>query len=319
MGGLPAQKHQFLLWIVILVSMKNRKLLTLLTALLLGHIGTAAADGTAPPTRGASSVGTQQVFPLAAVTGDRTGKITASTNYQVTIILPAEVQNVGVNASKQDVLIPTVDKSDGRVIFLDVLKSGGTATLNIRLVSEGEPVIVKLVVDLSEAKDGVLTYAVRSDLKEPGTQAPAPATFQAAPQSAAAPAARTPAAAPALPAPAVQPLVKVQDGVRVELTPTPGETGLTRTYAVKVTTLTPQDTAYHIDVTANASAQGRSVVGSAQLTPNEPHQIGKTEFTGRLTITFTEPTRSAVLLVLVRPVHAQATRSGHYIGFKVRL
>ncbi|MFD2610406.1 hypothetical protein ACFSR9_13305 [Deinococcus taklimakanensis] len=297
--------------------MKTRLLSLCLTA-LVSLMPVASADSITPPALGNSQAGAQRVFPMAGVTGNQTGQIIASTQYQVSITLPAEIQHVGVNASKQAALVPTVDKSDGRVVYLDVLKPGGTATLNIRLVNEGDPLIVKFTVTLSDASQGVLSYAVRTDLKDPAIPAVSGDRTRAQ-VPVAVPALRpAPVSAP-VPKPAAVPLVKVQDGVRIELLPTPGQLGLTRTFGVKVSTLTPQDTAYRIEVTANAAVQGRPAVRYTRLSPRDPHQIGKTEFSGRLTVTFTEPATSVVILVLVRPVHGQTTGSGHYIGFQVRL
>ena len=289
-----------------------------LTALLILN-SAACADGITPPVLGSSQAGAQRVFPMAGVTGNQTGQIIASTQYQVSITLPAEIQHVGVNASKQAALVPTVDKSDGRVVYLDVLKPGGTATLNIRLVNEGDPLIVKFTVTLSDASQGVLSYAVRTDLKDPAPAAVSGGTTGTVQVPVAVTALRPVPVSTPVPKPAAVPLVKVQDGVRVELLPTPGQLGLTRTFGVKVSTLTPQDMAYRIEVTANATVQGRPAVRYTRLSPRDPHQIGKTEFSGRLTVSFTEPATSAVILVLVRPVHGQTTGSGHYIGFQVRL
>ncbi|MBB5365620.1 hypothetical protein [Deinococcus humi] len=126
--------------------------------------------------QGTVNSGVSRTFRVADLTGDKLGRIVASTEFQVSLTLPAEVQNVGVNAVKQGVLIPTVDESDGRVIYLDVLKAGGFATLNIRLVDRGQPTILKLTVELSNKTGGVLSYTVRDDQTAvaPGKPAPAP-------------------------------------------------------------------------------------------------------------------------------------------------
>lgn len=173
---------------------------TVLTAILLSVLGAAEAQQ-----RGTVRGGVQRTFSVADLTDDRLGRIVASSNFQVSLVLPAEVQNVGINASKQAALVPTVDKSDGRVIYLDVLRPGGYATLNIRLVSEGEPLILKLTVELSEATSGVLTYAI--------TTAPRQATQSPLPRAVAAP-----APAPRVTPPAARPPAPV---ARTAPTPPP--------------------------------------------------------------------------------------------------
>lgn len=161
-----------------------------LTALLVSVLGAAQAQK-----GGTVQAGAQRTFSVRDLQGDRLGRIVASSQYQVSLVLPAEVQNVGINASKQNSLVPTVDKSDGRVMYLDVLRPGGYATLNIRLVSEGEPVILKLTVELGEATGGVLTYTI--------TPAPAPQSIQVPKKAAPAP---TSPPAPALRAPTTPPV-----------------------------------------------------------------------------------------------------------------
>ncbi|WP_152872360.1 hypothetical protein [Deinococcus terrestris] len=174
-----------------------------LTAMLLTLGGGAEAQR-----QGTVQQGVQRTFTVNDLTNDKLGRIVASSEYQVSITLPGEVQNVGVNASKQAALMPTVDKSDGRVIYLDVLKPGGFASLNIRLVSAGTPVVLKMTVELSKATSGVREYTITGT---PQTQAAAPAptaprgaatsgpTPAAAPSASARPRAAT--AAPARPAP----------------------------------------------------------------------------------------------------------------------
>ncbi|MBB5297200.1 hypothetical protein [Deinococcus metallilatus] len=148
-----------------------------LTALLLTGLGGVQAQQ-----QGTVQRGVQRTFTVSDLTNDKLGRIVASSNFQVSITLPGEVQNVGVNASKQAALVPTVDKSDGRVIYLDVLKPGGFATLNIRLVNEGgEPLILKMTVELSNATSGVLTYSITQGSQ--ARTAPAPATARPAPAS----------------------------------------------------------------------------------------------------------------------------------------
>lgn len=149
--------------------------------------------------------GAQRTFSVSDLTNDRLGRIVASSNYQISIVLPAEVQNVGINASKQSSLVPTVDKSDGRVMYLDVLKPGGYATLNIRLVSEGEPLILKLTVELGQGTSGVLTYTITT-ARQP-IQSQVPRVTASAPVPTPAPrATTTPTVRPVAPAAATVPV-----------------------------------------------------------------------------------------------------------------
>lgn len=135
--------------------------------------------------QGTVNSGVGRTFSIADLTGDKLGRIVASTEFQVSLTLPAEVQNVGVNAGKQSVLIPSVDESDGRVIYLDVLKAGGFATLNVRLVNKEEPVILKLTVELSDKTSGVLSYTIRNGQSVAGAAKPAvPGTAQKPPAAA---------------------------------------------------------------------------------------------------------------------------------------
>ena len=124
--------------------------------------------------QGAVNVGVGRTFTISDLTGDHLGRIVASTEFQVSLTLPAEVQNVGVNAAKQGALKPTIDQSDGRVIYLDVLRAGGYATLNVRLVSQGEPLLLKLTVELSGKTSGVLNYAIKNDRAAVRATQPAP-------------------------------------------------------------------------------------------------------------------------------------------------
>lgn len=172
--------------------------------MLLSVLGAAGAQK-----EGTVQGGAQRTFSVNDLTNDRLGRIVASSNYQISIVLPAEVQNVGINASKQSSLVPTVDQSDGRVMYLDVLKPGGYATLNIRLVSEGEPVILKLTVELGQGTSGVLTYTITT-AQQP-TQSQAPRVTASAPVPTPAPRAMT--------TPTVRPVAPAAATVPVQATP----------------------------------------------------------------------------------------------------
>ncbi len=196
--------------------------------------------------QGTVNSGVGRAFNIADLTGDKLGRIVASTEFQVSLTLPTEVQNVGVNAAKQSVLIPTVDESDGRVIYLDVLKAGGFATLNVRLINKGEPVILKLTVELSDKTSGVLSYTIRNGPSAASAVKPAvPSTAQKTP-AAALPTAPAPARAASLPAgsaargvegggppstsavtvPAPKPAVPPRPAVPRTPAPTPSPTGV---------------------------------------------------------------------------------------------
>ncbi|WP_147363985.1 hypothetical protein [Deinococcus cavernae] len=138
-------------------------------------------------------------------------------------MFPAKVQSIGINANKQNAIMATIDEYDGRVVYLDALKVGGTATLNFRLLTEGDeyeekngkapppsapgarsvnqnrdPLILKVLVDLTDKDHGVLSYTIRKTRTAP------------APVAAARPPATAPAPAPVIkrrstPAPVVRP------------------------------------------------------------------------------------------------------------------
>lgn len=152
--------------------------------------------------QGAVNVGVGRTFTISDLTGDHLGRIVASTEFQVSLTLPAEVQNVGVNAAKQGALKPTIDQSDGRVIYLDVLKAGGYATLNVRLVSQGEPLLLKLTVELSGKTSGILNYAIQNDRAALKAAPPASTLRPATPALASSvltPAPRRPTTSPPIP------------------------------------------------------------------------------------------------------------------------
>lgn len=321
--------------------------------------------------------GVQRTFSVADLTNDRLGRIVASSNFQVSIVLPAEVQNVGINASKQAALVPTVDKSDGRVIYLDVLRPGGYATLNIRLVSEGEPLILKLTVELSDATSGVLTYAITTTPRPQSTQSPLPKTVAApapaprvtppaarppapvartAPTPAPvarttptpapvartvavpAPAGRTvPAAASSTrPTPAVQavsavprpvqsatPAARQQDGLHVEVSIAPGQSGSVRTVTYRIRDVLGTDNITYVlapKVTVRGSGQGQGQ--TATTTPGVPQRVTGSGIQGTFTVQASalSAPASPVALFELRPVDTRLQKplAARYVGVMVR-
>ena len=125
----------------------------------------AQRGGVAPVVKG----GAATYFTLQDLLGVNVGKLVASRQYQISLVLPAKVQSVGVNALKQNALMATIDQFDKRVIYLDVLQSGGVATLNVRTLMEGrqDPMILKFYVELADKASGVLTYAVQQRPEAP--------------------------------------------------------------------------------------------------------------------------------------------------------
>ncbi|PNY79346.1 hypothetical protein [Deinococcus koreensis] len=337
----------------------------MLTAILLSVLGAAQAQK-----GGTVQGGAQRTFSVSDLQGDRLGRIVASNNYQVSLVLPAEIQNVGINASKQTALVPTVDKSDGRVMYLDVLRPGGYATLNIRLVSEGEPVILKLTVELSEATGGVLTYTITTAPALQSTQAPR--TAAPVPTSAPAPARRVPTTPPVRPvttaattpmqvvprvaapaaasstrpvpadgrralsvqgpaaratSPAVRPVqpgtsaARQEDGLSVEVSVAPGQSGPDRTVTYRVRDVLGTDTLAYIlapRVTLRASGQGHAQ--AATTTPNVYQRVTGGGVEGTFTVKASALLGSAVVLFEVRPVDTRTQKPlpARYVGVMVR-
>ena len=56
----------------------------------------------------------------------------------------SRVQSIGINASKQDAVLASIDRYDGRVVYIDALQAGGTATINFRLLTAAEEKAEKL-------------------------------------------------------------------------------------------------------------------------------------------------------------------------------
>lgn len=145
-----------------------------------------AVPGNAPVVK----TGLQTIFTTNQLTGNSAVKMTASTNYQIVLVFPSRVQSIGINASKQDAVLASIDKYDGRVVYIDALQAGGTATINFRLLTAAEekaeksasgetaanpnssPVILKVLVDLTDKGSGVLSYTIKNPAPRP---APAPA------------------------------------------------------------------------------------------------------------------------------------------------
>lgn len=171
-------------------------------------------NSAAPATPGNAPViktGLQTIFTTNQLTGNSAVKMTASTNYQIVLVFPSRVQSIGINASKQDAVLASIDKYDGRVVYIDALQAGGTATINFRLLTAAEqkaeksasgetaanpnssPVILKVLVDLTDKGSGVLSYTIKNP----------------APRPAPAPAAKLPLQGAKPPVPAVKPLAPV--------------------------------------------------------------------------------------------------------------
>ena len=164
-----------------------------------------AIPGNAPVVK----TGLQTIFTTNQLTGNSAVKMTASTNYQIVLVFPSRFQSIGINASKQDAVLASIDKYDGRVVYIDALQAGGTATINFRLLTAAEqkaeksasgetaaspnssPVILKVLVDLTDKGSGVLSYTIKNPAPRP-----APAT-----------AAKPPVQAVKPPAPVVKPAV----------------------------------------------------------------------------------------------------------------
>lgn len=203
-----------------------------------GNSVTPAAPGNAPVIK----TGLQTIFTTNQLTGNSAVKMTASTNYQIVLVFPSRVQSIGINASKQDAVLASIDKYDGRVVYIDALQAGGTATVNFRLLTAAEekaeklasgdmaananssPVILKVLVDLTDKGSGVLSYTIKNPAPRP-----APATAAKPPVQAAKPpapvvkppvAAKPPAPAAKPPAPVVKPPVAAKPPVPVVKPPT---------------------------------------------------------------------------------------------------
>ncbi|WP_156039507.1 hypothetical protein [Deinococcus marmoris] len=176
---------------------------------------TSAPPGNTPVLK----TGLQTIYTVNQLTGNNAVKMIASTEYQIVLVFPSRVQSIGINASKQDAVLASIDKYDGRVIYIDALQAGGTATVNFRLLTPAEekaeksasgegaanpnlsPVILKVLVDLTDKANGVLSYTIKNPAPKP-----APATAAKPPVQAAKPPA--PTAKP--PAPVVKPPVAVK-------------------------------------------------------------------------------------------------------------
>lgn len=187
------------------------------------------AQATATPSKPAApsnapvlKTGLQTIYTTNQLTGSNAVKMIASTEYQIVLVFPSRVQSIGINASKQDAVLASIDKYDGRVVYLDALQAGGTATINFRLLTAAEekaeksasggaanpnlsPVILKVLVDLTDKKSGVLSYTIKNPVAKP-----APAT-----------AAKPPAPTAKPPAPVVKPPVAAKPPAPVVKPPVP--------------------------------------------------------------------------------------------------
>ncbi|MBB5364348.1 hypothetical protein [Deinococcus humi] len=176
-----------------------------------------AVPGNAPVVK----TGLQTIFTTNQLTGNSAVKMIASTNYQIVLVFPSRVQSIGINTSKQDAVLASIDRYDGRVVYIDALQAGGTATINFRLLTAAEqkaeksasgeiaanpnssPVILKVLMDLTDKGSGVLSYTIKNPAPRP-----APATAAKPPVQAVKP--PTPVVKPAVPtakppAPTVKP------------------------------------------------------------------------------------------------------------------
>lgn len=217
---------------------------------------TAPATTTSKSNAPVITGGVQTIFRADQLTGNFAAKITASSEYQVSVIFPQKVQSIGVNAAKQDAVMTTIDQYDGRVVYIDVLTPGGTATLNFRMLTDADvhlektgkdatgkdfggaavtpghdPLILKMIVELTNKNGGVLSYKVTPSLIAQTVPAPAPAP---------APAKVTPPPAPA-PRPVKAPPQTVWQGsnsnlyLTVKEAPGGADGQQNYTYEVKVT------------------------------------------------------------------------------------
>ncbi|MBB6017056.1 hypothetical protein [Deinococcus radiopugnans] len=269
----------------------------------------------------------------------------ASTEFQVSLTLPAEVQNVGVNAAKQSVLIPTVDESDGRVIYLDVLKAGGFATLNIRLVNRGQPTILKLTVELSNKTGGVLSYTVRDDQTAAAPSKPAPAPLprpptapvktstppgvskaQAVPNVLPVPApASRPTARPPVPAPLAAPVLSSATGspLRIDLIKDQAASTPTTDFYTYTVRLVGQveNLKFILLPKTLIRAGGGFDSGAVQVEPNRPALVTATGLRGRISIDRrTMNAKTSILLFTFSPVEprTQKVLANRYVGVMVK-
>ncbi|MDV6376299.1 hypothetical protein [Deinococcus arenicola] len=198
-------------------------------------------NSAAPATPGNAPVvktGLQTIFTTNQLTGNSAVKMTASTNYQIVLVFPSRVQSIGINASKQDAVLASIDKYDGRVVYIDALQAGGTATINFRLLTAAEqkaeksasgetaaspnssPVILKVLVDLTGNGSGVLSYTIKNPAPKPVLATAAKPPVQAVKPPApvvksAAPTAKSTAPTVKPPAPVVRPPVAAKPPVLV--------------------------------------------------------------------------------------------------------
>ena len=71
-------------------------------------------NSAAPATPGNAPVvktGLQTIFTTNQLTGNSAVKMTASTNYQIVLVFPSRIQSIGINASKQDAVLASIDNT----------------------------------------------------------------------------------------------------------------------------------------------------------------------------------------------------------------
>lgn len=139
----------------------------ILTAFLSAGLGQAA-----PP--GGVTNNTTQLFTLDKLEEGR-GQVIASTEYQVALLFPVDVQSVAVTINKQAALIPTVA---GNIVYLDVAQAGGNATLNVVLTGK---TLLQFDVALTTRRDGVTRYRIVNPDELSSNQTPVQTTTPPAP------------------------------------------------------------------------------------------------------------------------------------------
>lgn len=278
------------------------------TALFLVlSVGSAQNPNSSPPTPAPAAVsnapvvksGVETLLNVDQLTGNNAVRMIASTNYQISIVFPAKVQTIGVNASKQNAVIATIDEYDGRVVYLDAMKAGGTATINFRLLTEADeytektgktpdpsafgegninpnrdPVILKVLVDLTDKENGVLSYSIRKGTPKP-VQAVTPA----------------PVVKPApAPAPVVKPAPRPATVKPTTFVGTSG--GITLTVKLDDTAKTQGNQAARYTVELTKGQDGKTYSVDTGLTTFRVKNVPVTDFTinrGRFPLTSAAP------------------------------
>ncbi|MXV20864.1 hypothetical protein [Deinococcus xianganensis] len=207
-----------------------------------------------------------QIFTLDTLENGR-GQLTASSEYQVVIEFPRDVESVAVTISKQGALTPT---AGGRFVYLDVVQPGGNATLNVVLTGNR---LVQFDVALTTRADGITRYRVVNP-EELQPVATAPAVL---------PVATTPAPAPAL-ATTDLPMQKFSaNGVDAQYTVRVEGQEAVVTYAL---TYSGTDTVFvspaNLVLTGPA---GTTLPVKVETTPESSLLLARVPFTGRVRVT----------------------------------